>query len=456
MRISSLKVEGFRSLRSLHLDKLGTMNIFYGRNGAGKSNILLAIDRAFQVLSELFRTPGWDGPVRALSRKDLHHGEGRIGLEIQINGSGEPLLRFEEGWSLPTMRFALEVWETGGALLRGRLQGLSFPISSGACVNVDWDVWNSQRRPWSEELAAAGLSEGAPDLLTFRSRLTRLIQERLRRDAWLLVPATRQISLDQGATAVPDQASHRLQVQALLTQGRFAEAMVTASSSPDLSVREGFRRLIALMQEPPLSRPRLEPVHDRVEGHYDLQEVSKGRDGGLHAVSVGDQGLGVQQLYVVLGCLLLGGTAVAGLEEPEAHLHAPSAGRELRLLLRRVVELGFVRQLFVATHSNLFDLNLDGWYDVALEDGQTQVTWRADWAEMDRRHLYEPGPARHALMDLLRYLPEDTPVFRRPDGRPVSGPEMVRMLIDDDPVAFAFLDDVNAAAVRAVQLRSGP
>lgn len=60
---------------------------------------------------------------------------------------------------------------------------------------------------------------------------------------------------------------------------------------------------------------------------------------------------------------------------------------------------------FVATHSDLFDLNLDGWYDVSLNDGQTQVEWCTDWAEMDRRHIYEPGPALHALTDLLRYLP---------------------------------------------------
>src|SRR5262249_44820727 len=146
------------------------------------------------------------------------------------------------------------------------------------------------------------------------------------------------------------------------------------------------------------------------------------------------------QLYAIIAPILLAGGRLVAIEEPEAHLHAPSTGRELRALLEGMVREGRVGQIFIATHSNLFDLDPTGYWDVSLdsETGETRVA-RKDLVEIDAQHLYEPGPAKHALTQLLRYAPEEEVVFRRPDNTPVTAREMLRLLQEDDDVAVEFL-----------------
>jgi predicted ATP-dependent endonuclease of OLD family len=49
MRIHSVQVQGFRSLSKVSIGKFGPINIFYGENNAGKSNILAALEVLFKV-----------------------------------------------------------------------------------------------------------------------------------------------------------------------------------------------------------------------------------------------------------------------------------------------------------------------------------------------------------------------------------------------------------------------
>ena len=74
-----------------------------------------------------------------------------------------------------------------------------------------------------------------------------------------------------------------------------------------------------------------------------------------------------------------------------------------------------------------------GYYDVRREGGVTIVERKVGLSEIDLRHLYEPGPAKRALADLLRLVEPGTPVLRRPDGSPVSASEMLTMLQADTP-----------------------
>jgi len=114
-------------------------------------------------------------------------------------------------------------------------------------------------------------------------------------------------------------------------------------------------------------------------------------------------GHGVVQLYAIIAPILLAGGRMVAIEEPEAHLHAPSTGRELRALLQGMVREGRVDQIFIATHSNLFDLDPTGYWDVSLdsETGETRVA-RKDLVEIDAQHLYEPSPANRRSLIAIR------------------------------------------------------
>lgn len=438
MRIRAFWAEGFRSLESVHLPDLGTFNVFYGENGAGKSNILAAMELLVRAAS--LRIPGsvdLEEPSNSNAAAEL------VRVEDFCNFSATPRIRL--GMTLagvtnaPPIRVAPpQINELTVELTFERLPARGICVSVSRLVD---DLGRDLRSLWVERNTAK-MSRDACD------SLDRWFESVFAGESYRLVPAIRAIGLEVGGLDVHPRSG----LTELLSRGRIKEAFVLALTSPDPVIRTRFVRLRRLLMDPPLDRPPFDPVYDPQTGRFEILEqagATTNRDVPLDLA-----GLGIQQIYAVLGQILLGRASAVGIEEPEAHLHAPTSGRHLRELLHRLVELGDVQQLFIATHSNLFDLDPTGYYDVRREQGVTIVERKAGLAEIDLRHLYEPGPAKHALADLLRLVDPTTPVLRRPDGSPVSANEMLTLLQEDAPEAVDFLRDVHGAAVRAVQLRA--
>jgi AAA ATPase domain len=214
-----------------------------------------------------------------------------------------------------------------------------------------------------------------------------------------------------------------------------------------LRALERFRQFMA---GPPLNRPAFRMAEDPHTGVRDLREwLPPPLD--AHDISLDLAGLGIAQIYWILAQAMLSGAGMIAVEEPEAHLHAPTSGRHLRQLLERLVNEKHIDQLFIATHSNLFDLDPTGYFDVSLKNGETVVE-RADLTRIDRDHLYEPGPAKHALQRMLEYMPPDEIIFRHGDGSPITATEMLRLLQEGDDDAVRFLADLHGAALRMVKV----
>ena len=286
------------------------------------------------------------------------------------------------------------------------------------------------------------------DATDIRLNLIRWFDGVVAKASYRLISAIRAVQPERGELNVKNRAS----LTALLEKGCIKEAFVLALTSPDPVVRRRFMRLREMLEGEPLYRPPFDPVYDPQTQTFEIRERAGGSS--VQDIPLDLAGLGIQQIYALLGQILLGRAFAVGIEEPEAHLHALTTGRHLRVLLQRLVQLGDVQQLFIATHSNLFDLDPTGYYDVRRNECGNTVVERKALSEIDKRHLYEPGPAKHGLADLLRLVEPSTPVLRRPDGSPVTAVEMLTMLQVDAPEAVEFLRDVHGAAVRAVQLRA--
>jgi hypothetical protein len=234
-------------------------------------------------------------------------------------------------------------------------------------------------------------------------------------------------------------------------RGQIKDAIFAAQNSTSTETLRALERFRNFMAGPPLNRPGFRAVEDPHTGVRDLREwLPPPLDG--HDISLDLAGLGVAQVYWILGQALLSGARAIAIEEPEAHLHAPTTGRNLRSLLARLVSEGHIDQLFIATHSNLFDLDETGFFDVRLDNGETVVEKKP--LDAIDEHLYEPGPTLHALEELLSLASPDKIMFRRNDGSPVTALEMLKMLRDADPVALDYLRNLHAAAIDVVGLRS--
>lgn len=442
MRIDSFWAKNYRSLRNVRLDGLGSFNIFYGPNGAGKSNILAGLSTLFGYAHARTAPPltaSIHEPASSLDLLTFLPDRERfafnrlepvvLGAELSVEPQ-RPLPGLQElpVSASPPARLHVTLELTSDAPGRGfRFSRLEVPGADGQ----SFALLDSMRAN----------SPGANSTMAWLHEVTR--------HAFVLVGADRALRNEVLADGPASMAT-------LLARGQLKQALFRAKNQGG-SIRPRYQQLQKLLAGEPLERSPFDVTYDPDSGKVELVEVM-GEDGELpHEIPLELAGLGISQVYSILAQILLSDADAIGIEEPEAHLHAPSTGVQLRKLLERVVGNGYIEQLFIATHSNLFDLDQGGYFDVSYPDKQrelgTCVQRENHLAEIDRRHLVEPGPAKHALTDFLRYLELDEIVFRQPDGSPVSVAEMLDMLQRNDPRATAFLEDVHDAAVHAVRVK---
>ena len=235
-----------------------------------------------------------------------------------------------------------------------------------------------------------------------------------------------------------------------LSDGALVERLFEAKNSSDRGLRARFDQVQEFMAKT-LRRGEFD-VFMRPNKELELREKLPEPNPLDLDIPVDNAGHGIIQMYSIVAMIMLAPGHLVGIEEPEAHLHAPTLGRELRTILQRMHAEGRVRQYFIATHSNLFDLDLTGYWDVALVNGETCVQ-RKPLDKIDRQHLFEPGPAKHQLQEMLR-LYGDEVVFRTADGGPFTAKQMLVALQNDEPIALAFLQTLHAAAMQVTGLRA--
>jgi energy-coupling factor transporter ATP-binding protein EcfA2 len=435
MIIKKFWAKGYRSLRDVTLDALGTFNVFYGPNGSGKSNVLdalhtllglmpLAVDTAYGHADERvsFREGGrrarqWVQEDDFFAREDDQRIELGAVIEDPISGFGGTQFRGK-----PVTRVEVAV-----QLSRVRPEEINLKFVR-LFVNFE----------------APGLPFTDPEI---RKLLSHLVPQAF---AHLGVTRTLEINADRrAAVAEPRRVG-------TIPDGEVVAELFRAKNARDRALRDRFERVRDFMSNT-LRRGRFDVFMSPDTGTLELREMLPEPNPRGLDVRLDRAGHGVVQLYAIVAAILLSGANFVSIEEPEAHLHAPTLGIQLRRVLKGLVddESTSVRQMFIATHSNLFDLDPDRYWDVSLVDGETKVDSKP-LPEIDRQHLYEPGPAKHALAQLMRYAPEDEVVFRRPDGSPVTASEMLRLLQEDAPVAVDFLRNLHGAALRIVRLDSRP
>lgn len=427
MQITSFWAKGYRSLTDVRVDNLSRFNVFYGKNGSGKSNILAAMRTLFELTwfiasqSESLLNPAPNLTYFAvqrgiIARRDLcsHDPTRNIVLGATLTGDGLD----DSGLSIQTMK--LEV------TLRWAIEAQPTLAFSELRMNDDDILRKTRSGP------------------AHRAFLINLFPRRI----FALVGADRS-----PRTEVKKPAESSDVVGDHLRAGRLKNALLAAQNDPNHRVRRQLTALRQILSGPPLHRPPFDPILDPVSGEVDLRELLPEPNPEGKDVSIDLAGLGVAQIYSILAQTMLFGARAVGIEEPEAHLHAPTSGRELRQLLKRLVDERYIDQLFIATHSNLFDLDPTGYFDVSLGASGTTIE-RAELSRVDREHLYEPGPAKHALLRMLEYLPADEVIFRQPDGTPIPIADMLRHLQEDDELAVEFLQDLHGAAMRMLKVKS--
>jgi hypothetical protein len=320
MRIESFSLHGLANyVEPAVLAPLEDVNVLYGPNNAGKSNLLRAVELYFRLL-------GAGESVTQAQRQILDNPD--PALQALLAGSfcrTAPLpIVFAVEWSLPEHDL--------------RLAGLQpdYPCSR---ITTVLEVESMNRttevriRKWLlENQDVAGLDRAKePALLGFAQQLRRLLAdaEPFRREQ----PVLPVVTLG---------ASGELFPQAL------RDALFDARVSRDPEQRKRwalFAELAATMQAE-LGPGAWETTFERAAGQADLVYLR-----GEETVTLESLGAGVRRLTALLAELALTNAGWVLLEEPEWRL-SPALQKRLVTLARRVVAAGSgPKQLFLTTHS---------------------------------------------------------------------------------------------------------
>lgn len=348
MRVTWLEIKNFRSIKHLRIEGLDKPQVVLeGPNDVGKSNILHALDLAFSALPRALRekagvstpipgepdgTPRWARDTRSLFRFGEEQLSVSLGIRFDVRDSvGDRAID-------PSLPLECNlVWSLKGP----STPALSFPPNAPA---------------WTRE---------GPEL---QSR------------AWALAPAFRLV-LTQRA---PQDENFFLQnhitweSQADWTGNNLKRMLFLYKNSPDIEIQERFEQLRAALRDPDLG---IGTVNVSVQPNQKLNVRT--RHEGLE-LDIEERGSGVQQLLTLLALALCHRGRILAIEEPEMNLSELNQRRLWKKLREFVGPQGPLNQVFVTSHSRIFEEEAERL--IASKD-PTEGT-QAQWAE--------PPPPRQA------------------------------------------------------------
>jgi predicted ATP-dependent endonuclease of OLD family len=328
MVVFSLDVAGFRSLNNVTVSPFAPVTILAGRNGAGKSNILRALNLVADPLSS----------ASSLSSEDFSPGSPqiRIGLWIAITesehtGIAKPIRQAKSGQSKPLQDFAR-------AFYRDIFYRVIFNKSNPAqpAYYVAYKKTSNTYPLWAKGATSQVNGEVLAWLTTMLKKHYQIMKTQ---DSFGSIPTSERndisallmkqfLSVDPGERARFNELRDNL---SLITEGVCGEIQPAGPASQGESTDA-----LSCVQ-----------MRSEVERSY--------------YVPVPYMGDGAQRVALILYHIVNSSCGLLGIEEPEAGLH-PGAQKRFRRVLDNVSSK-YRKRLLITTHSSAF---LDGWNAASL------------------------------------------------------------------------------------------
>jgi predicted ATPase len=316
MKVVWLEIKNFRSIKELRIEDLDKPQVIIeGPNDVGKSNILRALDLALRALP-------------AQLRKSAN-----LGTSIPGESCAEP------SW----IRDPKSLFHRGTSRFEIAL-GMRFDLGDQA---RGWIPDPSQmyifRLTWSLTEQAGGFE---PEL-----SMGRMPPQQLDGMAWALASAFRLVSTQrapQRETLIMSSSSS-WEEMARWEGSNLKRLLFLYKNSPEIEIQERFERLRSAASTPDLGIGVMN-VAVRPDQTLDIRTRHEGLELDLE-----ERGSGVQQLLTLLALALCHRGKLLAVEEPEMNLSEPNQ----RLLWKKLCGFsgpsGPLDQVFVSSHSRVFE-----------------------------------------------------------------------------------------------------
>lgn len=374
MRILSFKVTGYANfVQPLALAPLDEINVLYGPNNCGKTNLVNAMELYFRLLGASEGVT--KEPVQRVDDPDSRLSELLAGA---FNRARPEPINFVVNWSVPQTE--LEQWGVVAELPCGSLT-TELELKQ---VNRTYELRVLRWMLKDQDLAKL---DKAKDLrpLQFGQQLRRLLADATPFKSDRPVPPLRRAHAEG---LIPQELCNRL-------------FDARQSLSPDERKRWSLFSRLAGNLEAELGPGAWDTAFDRVTGQASLVYVN-----GDEAIRIQSLGSGVQRMLCLLGELCLAVEPWVALEEPEWRL-SPDLQRRFISLAARALEAGVgPKQLFITTHSPVLG-NSGKPFSMEIVDGSPVVESKPWLVDGLRGGATEPGLG--GLIGLVEELAEMDP-----------------------------------------------
>ncbi|MCL4858793.1 MAG: AAA family ATPase [Caldilineaceae bacterium] len=363
MRIERFQIQGFKSIRELAVEGLADINVFFGMNNVGKSNMFQALELwHWVILAGKSQTQHGTHPITyEVTSESLAT---RFGSSLSRLGSPEPIL----------VRVDLSGVDSETRLIE-KNQRLTVEVTvRQTATAIRCEVKNIVRQKNDELDRRISISQLVASLPRFH-----------------IVHAARRLQVEQRTAQTPAET---------INDANLKQALFYAYLSSDIEQKKRLNAIKRVLAEPPYSLGELDIALDPATDRIEIGFVRP--DGRLPIENLGS---GAQQLILVLGQIFLNDYPIIAVEEPETNL-SPQHQEHLMATLRTLMEDPAVKlqQLFVATHSPYLEFT-DNFYDVTFDlTSGTQV--QAATAEKYGKHfaITPAGPESGARLNSLNQV----------------------------------------------------
>lgn len=348
MKIESFHIQGFKSIADLKVDGLSDINIFFGLNDVGKSNILQALALWHTVITSR----------QVLTFREI---EEQFSPFIFSFGANKEILI--------SVNLLLENTEN------------PYPLDNKRLNNITTHVVIREREINRQVETPTGV---------FRQDKVREVSSK-----WPklhVIEASRRFQ-----TETRQQTSHSL---GRITHQNLKRALFYAYLSRDLEQKQRLTAIKRILSNSPFNLGEIDIALDPVTEQIDIGFVqANGR------LPIENLGSGSQQLLLMLGQVFLNDYPIITLEEPEMNL-SPQYQGLLLSTLRQLMQDPAVKlnQLFISTHSPYLEFQ-ENFYDVTRdEQGYTQIHRASRESHQSYFAITPTGPDTGARVNSLNQV----------------------------------------------------
>ncbi len=356
MQIESFHIQGFKSLADVKVEGLSDINVFYGLNDVGKSNILQGLALWLDLFFKIQNT--------SAERQAMYIDEKfgplpfRLGNNAQLGNKNHLNFQVQMNWEeIDPIWVDIRHWLRG--LEQSGQHEFSYPISMISQIQTEI-------RHQIDRQALTNLVKSQIMFLDDRNELVH------NSNFYKLKPPTSLIHIIQANRRFQAEKLGRTNDLGIITDQNLKQALFDAYLSRDLQQKQQLTVIKDVLAEPPFNLGELDIALDPETSQIDIGFI---RPHGR--IPLENLGTGVQQLLLMLGQIFLNNYDIVAIEEPEMNL-SPDYQKHFLTLLRKLMQdpATKLKQLFISSHSPYFEF-AENFFDVTMDErGTTQVRKR--------------------------------------------------------------------------------